>query len=50
VTAPIVGPRTSAQFTRCLGALEVSLDDDVLAALDKLFPGPGGAAPEAYAW
>jgi len=50
VTAPIVGPRTSEQFTRCLGAVEVSLDDDVLAALDKLFPGPGGAAPEAYAW
>jgi aryl-alcohol dehydrogenase-like predicted oxidoreductase len=50
VTAPIVGPRTLEQFTRGLGALEVSLADDVLAALDTLFPGPGGAAPEAYAW
>jgi len=50
VTAPIVGPRTAEQFMRCLGALEVSLADDVLGALDTLFPGPGGAAPEAYAW
>ena len=23
---------------------------DVLAELDEIFPGPGGAAPEAYAW
>ena len=50
VTAPIVGPRTEEQFTRCLGALDVSLDADALAALNTLFPGPGGAAPEAYAW
>jgi aryl-alcohol dehydrogenase-like predicted oxidoreductase len=50
VTAPIVGPRTLDQFTRSLGALDVSLSSDVLAALDTLFPGPGGAAPEAYAW
>jgi aryl-alcohol dehydrogenase-like predicted oxidoreductase len=50
VTAPIVGPRTEEQFTRCLAALDVTLDRDMLAALDVLFPGPGGAAPEAYAW
>ncbi len=50
VTAPIIGPRTMEQFIGSLGALEVSLADDVLAALDALFPGPGGAAPEAYAW
>jgi aryl-alcohol dehydrogenase-like predicted oxidoreductase len=50
VTAPIVGPRTGEQFSRCLGALDVSLDADALSALNLLFPGPGGAAPEAYAW
>jgi aryl-alcohol dehydrogenase-like predicted oxidoreductase len=50
VTAPIVGPRTEEQFTGCLGALDVSLDADALSALNTLFPGPGGAAPEAYAW
>ena len=23
---------------------------DTLAAIDAIFPGPGGTAPEAYAW
>jgi aryl-alcohol dehydrogenase-like predicted oxidoreductase len=50
VTAPIIGPRTLAQLDGSMGALEVELTDDVLAELDKIFPGPGGAAPEAYAW
>jgi hypothetical protein len=31
-------------------ALEIELGDDVLAKLDAIFPGPGGPAPEAYAW
>jgi hypothetical protein len=30
--------------------LEVQLDGDVLKMLDEIFPGPGGPAPEAYAW
>ena len=50
VTAPIVGPRTIGQLDSALAALEVSLDADALARLDEIFPGPGGAAPEAYAW
>ncbi|HLG67885.1 MAG TPA: aldo/keto reductase [Acidimicrobiales bacterium] len=50
VTAPIVGPRTVAQLDEALGALDVALGEDVLAELDAIFPGPGGAAPEAYAW
>jgi NDP-hexose C3-ketoreductase / dTDP-4-oxo-2-deoxy-alpha-D-pentos-2-ene 2,3-reductase len=50
VTAPIIGPRTLDQLDTAMGALEVHLDDDVLAQLDEIFPGPGGAAPEAYAW
>jgi aryl-alcohol dehydrogenase-like predicted oxidoreductase len=50
VTAPIIGPRTIEQLDGALGALEVRLDDEVLAQLDQIFPGPGGAAPEAYAW
>jgi aryl-alcohol dehydrogenase-like predicted oxidoreductase len=33
-----------------LHALEISLDEDVLAKLDEIWPGPGGEAPEAYAW
>ena len=50
VTAPIVGPRTAEQLTGALRALEVELGEDELARLDEIFPGPGGAAPEAYAW
>ena len=50
VTAPIIGPRTMAQFTGSLRALELKLSADALAKLDKIFPGPGGQAPEAYAW
>ena len=50
VTAPIVGPRTGEQLAGNLRALEVRLDDKALARLDEIFPGPGGPAPEAYAW
>jgi len=50
VTAPIIGPRTAEQFTGSLRALEITLDADALARLDKIFPGPGGPAPQAYAW
>ncbi len=50
VTAPIIGPRTMEQLTGSLRALEIKLDADALKALDEIFPGPGGEAPEAYAW
>ena len=50
VTAPITGPRTLEQFEQSLRALEVELDDKALGRLDQIWPGPGGAAPEAYAW
>src|SRR3954452_21972379 len=50
VTAPIVGPRTMEQLDGSMRALEITLEDDALARLDEIFPGPGGPAPEAYAW
>jgi aryl-alcohol dehydrogenase-like predicted oxidoreductase len=50
VTAPIVGPRTLGQLDSALAALGVTLDEATLARLDMIFPGPGGSAPEAYAW
>jgi aryl-alcohol dehydrogenase-like predicted oxidoreductase len=50
VTAPIIGPRTIEQLTSSLPALAISLDAAALARLDEIFPGPGGPAPEAYAW
>lgn len=50
VTAPIIGPRTMEQLEGSLRALEIKLDKPVLDRLDKIWPGPGGEAPEAYAW
>lgn len=50
VTAPIIGPRTDRQLESALHAAEIKLSDDVLKELDRIFPGPGGEAPEAYAW
>ena len=50
VTAPIIGPRTMDQLTGSLRALELTLDAQTLERLDRIWPGPGGEAPEAYAW
>jgi aryl-alcohol dehydrogenase-like predicted oxidoreductase len=50
VTAPIIGPRTMDQLKGGLRALEVRLDEPTMKALDTIWPGPGGEAPEAYAW
>jgi aryl-alcohol dehydrogenase-like predicted oxidoreductase len=50
VTAPIIGPRTLSQLDESLRALEIRLAPDTMAELDRIWPGPGGQAPEAYAW
>jgi aryl-alcohol dehydrogenase-like predicted oxidoreductase len=50
VTAPIVGPRTLEQLEDALRAERVTLSSDVVGKLDAIWPGPGGQAPEAYAW
>ncbi|HSH79350.1 MAG TPA: aldo/keto reductase [Herpetosiphonaceae bacterium] len=50
VTAPIIGPRTQEQLEGSLRALEIKLGDAEMQALDRIFPGPGGEAPEAYSW
>ena len=50
VTAPIIGPRTTEQLDGSLRALEIELSPETLERLDEIFPGPGGPAPEAFAW
>lgn len=50
VTAPIIGPRTVEQLTGSMRVVDITLGDAELAELDTIFPGPGGPAPEAYAW
>ena len=50
VTSPIIGPRTMEQLEGAMRALSLPLEIDILKQLDELFPGPGGTAPESYAW
>jgi aryl-alcohol dehydrogenase-like predicted oxidoreductase len=50
VTAPIIGPRTLEQLSGSLRALKIRFKKDELKRLDAIWPGPGGEAPEAYAW
>jgi aryl-alcohol dehydrogenase-like predicted oxidoreductase len=50
VTAPIIGPRTMEHLESAVKATEIKLDSEMLAGLDKIFPGHGGEAPKAYAW
>ncbi len=50
ITSPIIGPRTLDQLTGSPHALEIKLDEAALKRLDEIWPGPGGTAPEAYAW
>jgi aryl-alcohol dehydrogenase-like predicted oxidoreductase len=38
------------QLDGALRSLEITLGEDEMRRLDEIFPGPGGPAPEAYAW
>jgi aryl-alcohol dehydrogenase-like predicted oxidoreductase len=50
VTAPIIGPRTLEQLEGSIRPLSIELSEEICAQLDQIWPGPGGEAPEAYAW
>jgi len=50
VTAPIIGPRTMEQLTGSLRVLKIKFSKAEMAKLDEIWPGPGGEAPEAFAW
>jgi aryl-alcohol dehydrogenase-like predicted oxidoreductase len=50
VTAPIIGPRTLEQLTGSLRALKIRFSKAEMVKLDEIWPGPGGEAPEAFAW
>ena len=50
VSAVIIGPRTVEQVRASVAAVECALDSSARQQLNELFPGPGGPAPEAYAW
>jgi aryl-alcohol dehydrogenase-like predicted oxidoreductase len=48
VTAPLIGPRTVEQLDEALRTADLTLTPETMTALDAIFPGPGGTAPEAY--
>lgn len=50
VTAPIMGPETVTQLKQNLRSLDIKLSKETLREIDEIWPGPGGEAPEAYAW
>ena len=50
VSAPIIGPRTSQQLTESIRSLDIILSDEHMVRLNDIWPGPGGEAPEGYAW
>jgi aryl-alcohol dehydrogenase-like predicted oxidoreductase len=50
VTSPIIGPRTMEQLAGSARALDLKLSEEALKKLNEIWPGPGGEAPEAYAW
>jgi len=50
VTSPIIGPRTLEQLEGSLHTLEIKLSNEMVNNLERIWPGPGGEAPEAFAW
>lgn len=50
VTAPIIGPRTVEQLLSNLRSPDISISTEIMQRLDEIWPGPGGEAPNAYAW
>ena len=47
---PSSGRAIMEQLTGAAHALELKLSEETLKKLDEIWPGPGGEAPEAYAW
>ena len=50
VTAPIIGPRAVEQLDESLISIDYKMEENLINILDEIWPGPGGPAPEAYAW
>jgi aryl-alcohol dehydrogenase-like predicted oxidoreductase len=50
VSSVIIGPRTLEQLHGMIESMKTSLQESDLATLEAIWPGPGGEAPEAYAW
>ena len=50
VTAPILGPRTAEQLEDCLGALDVTLDEETTKKVDEIVPPGNPSMAEGQYW
>lgn len=50
VSSVIVGPRTVEQLVDLVDGLDTKLTEEEIRTVENIWPGPGGEAPEAYAW
>ncbi|MDF7675497.1 aldo/keto reductase [Neisseriaceae bacterium ESL0693] len=50
VSTVLSGARTAEQIRQNTHALDITLSTETLHAIDAIWPGTGGEAPEAYAW
>lgn len=50
ISSVIIGPRTVAQVNSLVENLQTTLSDNEINRIENIWPGPGGEAPEAYAW
>lgn len=50
VSSVIIGPRSVEQLEGMVIGMSTELREEEMKALDEIWPGPGGEAPEAYAW
>jgi aryl-alcohol dehydrogenase-like predicted oxidoreductase len=48
ITSSIIGPCTPEDLTDLIRAADITLSGETMKRIDKIFPGPGGAAPWAY--
>lgn len=50
ISSVIIGPRTVEQLHGMAGAMQTMLSEEEIKVIENIWPGPGGEAPEAYAW
>jgi len=50
ISSVIIGPRTVEQVHGMVTGLQTKLNDEEIKYIENIWPGPGGEAPEAYAW
>jgi len=50
ISSVIIGPRTVQQVHGMIEVIQTQLNEEEIQELEKIWPGPGGEAPEAYAW